>query len=326
MPLVSYTDKKFSLSSQEIIVQSSSIIEEYSKQGFFLTLRQLYYQFVSRDLFPEDRRWSWINNKWVKDRFDGTKNADPNYKWLGGIINDARLAGYIDWNAILDRTRELKSTSHWSSPASMVETCVEQFSIDKWEDQPCRVEVWIEKDALVGVIEGVCKKNDVPYFSCRGYNSQSAMWRASQRLEGYLQHADQEPIILHLGDHDPSGIDMTRDIRDRMDIFTRDPMIAVKRIALNMDQINRYQPPPSPAKITDSRAVSYIDRFGHDSWELDALEPSVMEDLIQSEIDLVRCPESWGASVEEEEIERANLASVSENWESVIGFLEENDL
>lgn len=305
MPLIEYIEKNFSVKSQSLIMKASNIIEEYRDQGFSLTLRQLYYQFVARDL---------------------VENTQRSYKRLGDVLNNARLAGYIDWNAIVDRTRNLKAVPHWDGPAEMVETCVEQFSIDKWENQKCRVEVWIEKDALIGVIEGVCKSNDVPYFSCRGYNSQSEMWRASQRLKAYYDDYDQHPIILHLGDHDPSGKDMTRDTDDRLLLFTGEdktyePMVEVKRIALNMDQIEHYNPPPNPTKITDSRARAYIEEYGHESWELDALEPSVMTELIQGEIDAVRDLQKWDEAVEEEEAHRDRLKSISENWEEVMRFL-----
>lgn len=307
MPLIKYINKNFSGKSQGLIVKASEIIEEYRDQGFSLTLRQLYYQFVARDL---------------------VENTQRSYKRLGDVLNNARLAGYIDWNAIVDRTRNLKAVSHWEGPAEMVETCVEQFSTDKWETQPCRVEVWIEKDALIGVIERVCKSNDVPYFSCRGYNSQSEMWRASQRLKNYYVDYGQNPIILHLGDHDPSGKDMTRDTDDRLYLFTGpndddESMITVKRIALNMDQIEHYNPPPNPAKVTDSRARAYIEKYGHESWELDALEPSVMEELIQGEIDAVRDLQKWDEAVEEEEGHREWLKAVSDNWEEVVVFLGE---
>lgn len=80
-------------------------------------------------------------------------------------------------------------------------------------------------------------------------------------------------VILHLGDHDPSGIDMTRDISDRLELFGAD--VEVKRIALNWDQIDEFTPPPNPAKLSDSRAGAYIAEYGDESWELDALEPTL---------------------------------------------------
>jgi len=157
-----------------------------------------------------------------------------------------------------------------------VDACARQFRIDKWATQPRRIEVWIEKDALVGVIEGVCTELDVPYFSCRGYTSQSEMWVGAQRLAAHWRKAKQNPLILHFGDHDPSGIDMTRDIQARLQEFsfgTAGHPLELRRLALNMDQVELYGPPPNPAKLTDSRCEAYMEEHGNESWELDALEP-----------------------------------------------------
>jgi len=279
-----YINKNLSDRKLDVIDQANKIIEEYQDQGFDLTLRQLYYQFVARDLIP---------------------NKQSEYNKLGNIISDGRLLGLIDWNAIVDRTRHVRSNSHWESPKEVIEICANQYQIDKWENQETRVEVWIEKDALIGVIEGVCSRNDVPYFSCRGYTSQSEMWRASCRLLDY----DQNIVIIHLGDHDSSGIDMTRDIQDRMNLF--DSGATVERIALNYDQIEQYNPPPNPAKITDPRAKKYIEEFGASSWELDALEPSVMDDLVQSKIDEYRDMDLWGKMVRREKSHIRKLKRIS---------------
>lgn len=133
-------------------------------------------------------------------------------------MNDARLAGLMDWTHLEDRTRNLRSLSHWSDPRDILDSAAAGYRTDKWAHQPYRPEVWIEKDALVGVIEGVCEANDVPYFSCRDYTSQSEVWGAAQRLLRHVRRG-QIPVVLHLGDHDPSGLDMTRDITDRLGLF-----------------------------------------------------------------------------------------------------------
>ena len=285
-----YEQKKIGPARRAVINQANAILDEYAKQGFQLTLRQLYYQFVARALIP---------------------NLDREYKKLGSTINDARLAGYVDWDAIVDRTRNLQSLPHWTDPADVIESTTKFFRTDLWDNQSFRVEVWIEKDALAGVIEPTCQALDVPFISCRGYMSQSEMWAAGQRLLGHVLD-DKHVRILHLGDHDPSGIDMSRDIEDRLWLFLRhdylrakrdewapdegEPdlvrarelmedlqvMFQVDRLALNMDQIDQYQPPPNPAKVTDSRAEGYIAEFGTESWELDALEPTVLAALIQT--------------------------------------------
>lgn len=300
MPLIKYREKKFSAERAEVINQANAIIADYKEQGFDLTLRQLFYQFVSRDLIP---------------------NKQKEYDRLGEIISDARLAGLVDWDAIIDRTRQLRGLSHWKNPAEIVKVVSEQFRIDKWADQPNRIEVWIEKDALVGVIEGICTDLDVPYFSCRGYTSQSEMWGAAMRLRSYVK-AKQMPIIIHLGDHDPSGIDMTRDITDRLCEFAF-CKIEVVRIALNFDQVQKYDPPPNPCKLTDSRATGYISKHGQESWELDALEPRVIASLIQNEVYTYRDVRKWKAAIAREDQMRKDLTACSEKWPEVCKFLHE---
>jgi hypothetical protein len=240
-------------------------------------------------------------------------NTMREYQNLASVINDARLAGLVSWTAIIDRTRNLESMPHWEDPKQFMESVMPQFAIDKWLEQPNRVEVWIEKDALVGVIERICRKHDVAYFSCRGYTSQSEMWSASQRLIEY-RDAGQTPIIIHLGDHDPSGKDMTRDIDDRLAMFMEEG-IEINRIALNMEQVRKYRPPPNPAKITDSRAKGYIAEFGSKSWELDALDPKVLMALVQDTILEYRDERIWKAAVKLEAEGRERLVELTEQIE-----------
>ncbi len=244
------------------IALANVIITEYQQQGFKLTLRQLYYQFVARGLLD---------------------NTQREYKNLGNLISKARLAGLIDWNAIEDRTRNLASQPTWDSPSEIVAACADQFKLDIWEGQEYRPEVWIEKEALTGVIAPVCNRLRISYFACRGYVSQSEQWAAGKRIEQRREESNQATMILHLGDHDPSGLDMTRDNADRLSMFARFDC-EVQRLALNMDQVNQYAPPPNPAKLTDTRANRYVARFGDDSWELDALEPRVIERLIEDAV------------------------------------------
>lgn len=261
MPTIAYINKRLGAESLRTVEQALEIIAEYQRQGYSLTLRQLYYQFVSRDLIH---------------------NAQRDYKRLGDIISDGRLIGLIDWRAIVDRTRSERSNSHWNSPGEILESAAASFALDWWETQERRVWVLIEKDALVGVIEGACSELDVPYMSCRGYVSQSTIWALAQRIARHARDG-QRPLVLHLGDHDPSGLDMTRDIQDRLELFTGDA-VEVQRLALNRDQIDAYRPPPNPAKVTDSRAKDYIAKHGRESWELDALEPAVISALIRDAV------------------------------------------
>ena len=300
-----YIKKRFSASSAMIITQANDIIFEYKNQGFNLTLRQLYYQFVSRDIIP---------------------NSQKEYKRLGSIINDARLAGLIDWSDIEDRTREMQKNSHWTSPESILAAVAEQFAFDRRIDQPFYIEVWIEKDALSGVISGICSELDVPYFSCRGYTSQSEMHAAAMRFVDNQVNYDREGFVLHLGDHDPSGIDMTRDIEERLNIFYKshclengiEDSISVLRLALNMDQIQQYNPPPNPAKSEDSRFRDYVKKYGKKSWELDALEPSVIVELIRSHVLALTDMAAFNSWVKEEAQEKARLNYIKNNYKKIV--------
>lgn len=299
MPRELFVERRFNSGSLLLIEQANTIIREYQEQGFTLTLRQLYYQFVARAIIP---------------------NKQTEYKRLGSVINDARLAGMIDWNAIEDRTRNLRKDAAWGSPEEIIAACASQYREDLWADQPYYPEVWIEKDALVGVIEPVCSRYRVPYFACRGYSSQSEQWRAGKRFAGYIA-GGQKVIVFHLGDHDPSGIDMTRDNEERLSMFAGGP-VEVKRLALNMNQVEQYSPPPNPAKETDSRAEDYIRKYGSESWELDALEPQVIDQLIAGELDEIIDPVRWSAAKEKEGEGRGQLREVSKRWDEVIQHLD----
>lgn len=306
MPFICYVPKRFQGKSEDHISKATEILEEYQELGLDLTLRQLYYQFVSRDFIP---------------------NSFKEYKKLQKLISDARLAGRIDWNSIEDRTRNLQSWPWSSSPESAIRKTATGYNENKWNDQPVHVEVWVEKDALLGVIEKACLKYQTPFFSCRGYTSQSEVWNSAMRLKDLeAEDADdygqtKKPVvILHLGDHDPSGVDMSRDIQDRMTLFEADN-VTVDRIALTMEQIRERRPPPNPAKLTDSRAKGYIREHGPKSWELDALDPTYLIELIQREterhVDLAR----WEAAVAKEKKGRDGLYSLSNHFDVATRFV-----
>jgi len=318
MPIIEYQKTNFRQRTLEIIETANSIIEEYQAESYDLTLRQLYYQFIARDLFPEGRRWKWTGKRWIKDP-NGTKNAPPNYKWLGTLINDGRLAGLIDWNSIVERTRQHEKNSHWDSPAEIIASAAEGYGIDTRVDQDLYIEVWVEKDALISVIERACQPLDVGYFSCRGYVSQSAMWRAACRITKQIDRTYYESemmglrnaVVLHLGDHDPSGINMTEDIQNRLDMFGA--MVNVVRIALNKEQVEKYQPPPNPVKQTDSRSGDYEIEYGDECWELDALDPRVITKLIEKHVQQRTDQFKRDALIEKQEADREKLQEISDN-------------
>lgn len=292
-----FVDINFRAPTLAVIQQANKIIVEYQGQGFKLTLRQLFYQFVSRDLLP---------------------NKQSEYKRLGSILDDGRKAGLIDWSAIEDRTRNLERLSVWSSPSQILSAVADQYREDWWKGQDFYPEVWIEKDALTGVIEGVCEEYQVPYFACRGYVSQSEMYDAAQRFK----NKRKKVIVFHLGDHDPSGIHMSRDNEARLELLSRYANVEIVRLALNMDQVEEYDPPPNPGKESDSRFAGYAEEFGTDSsWELDALSPEVISNLIRDALEERIDPEPWEAAKTESETNRQTLEACSTNWLNVKRYL-----
>jgi len=299
MAYETFIERNFEEKSLKIIKQADAICREYQSQGYTLTLRQLYYQFVAR---------GWIPNKQTE------------YNKLGTLISNARLAGLIDWSVIEDRTRNLEKLASWDSPADILTACANQFRYDRWDTQDTYCEVWIEKEALVGVIQRVCDEYRVPYFACRGYSSQSEQYSAGKRF-ARLHDEGKHVVIFHLGDHDPSGLDMTRDNLDRLRMFVKadenDDLWhpEVRRLALNMDQVRQYNPPPNPAKQTDSRFEGYISKFGEQSWELDALNPTIIGELLRRNITSLIDEGAWEQAKEREQKARDQLLSVANNWE-----------
>ena len=279
--LRAYVPRRFNTEALEAIRRANAIISEYTSKGYSLTVRQLYYQHVARGFI---------------------ENTGQSYSKLAGLINNARLAGLISWTAIEDRTRSLHGLETVSGPHELVQKAALNFRLDLWADQPWRPEVWVEKEALADVVGRICGQLRVDFFPCRGYVSQSEQWRAGRRLADYI-YKGQRPLILHLGDHDPSGLDMTRDNRDRLGLFAGTP-ITVVRLALNRNQIEQYQPPPNPAKVTDSRFEAYQREHGDESWELDALNPEVIHNLIDEAICHVRDEALWSAALGREASDR----------------------
>lgn len=257
-----FVERTFNQKSTQLIDTINGILDEYVAAGYDLSLRQLYYQLVARDIVP---------------------NTSKSYDNIGALVSAARLAGLIDWDVIKDRGRITVGNPHWDTPADILDSAAGGFRIDLWETQMRYVMVMVEKQALEGVLIPVCTEMDVPFCANKGYSSSSMFYDIGKTLER-ARDRDQEPVIIYLGDHDPSGIDMTRDVTERLAMFSWDD-VRVERIALNMDQVKELNPPENPAKVTDSRYAAYRRRFGDSSWELDAIEPRALAALVRTAIE-----------------------------------------
>lgn len=268
-----------------IIDICNGIIDEYLEAGLRLTLRQLYYQLVTKNVIT---------------------NEEKSYKNLSSLVSNARLAGLIDWEAIEDRARQPKIQSEFSDLSELVEVAIQSYRLPRWEGQDHYAELWLEKEALAGVLTPIAKRFHVTLMVNKGYSSQSAMYESAQRF----MDKSRNPILFYLGDHDPSGEDMVRDIKERLDLFGV-YNIDVKKIALTMDQINIYNPPPNPAKIKDPRAAAYIEKFGNSSWEVDALPPTVLNDIIKTAFEEIIDKDLMQEIIDREEKDKEKLREIA---------------
>lgn len=294
---------RFSPEANQLVRKCVEIVESYQGQGLKLTLRQLYYQLVSANVI---------------------KNEERQYKKLSSLLSDARLMGRIDWDAIEDRIRVPRVPQEFKNLQELVDAALNSYRLDRWKGQENYVEVWIEKDALAGIVAPIAREYHVTMMVNRGYSSQSAMYDAAKRFlkachgedlpyktgaelyegkdadekmlavlkkinvldaEALSDPPPRNPILLYLGDHDPSGEDMVRDIGARLSMFGIE--VDVRKLALTIDQVHEYDPPPNPAKMTDPRAEEYVDKHGATSWEVDALRPDVLDQLIRDSLESV---------------------------------------
>lgn len=286
MSKICFKEKKFRGDRSRLIVAANEIVEEYSAQGYRLTLRQLYYQFVSRDIIP---------------------NTEQSYKNLGQTISEARLCGLIDWEAIEDRVRVPRIPLEFLDIQHRARTAADNYRLPRWAGQENYVELWVEKDALAGVLSPLASQFHVTMMVNRGYSSQSAMFESAMRFRGEDGgHGKRGLYLLYLGDHDPSGEDMVRDVTDRLQMFGVENL-NVEKIALTMDQVEKYDPPPNPAKMTDTRAAGYVAKHGESSWEVDALEPKVLAKLITARISQLVDQKAMDRIIEREEKDKRAL-------------------
>ena len=279
---IKFKDVNFRPDSLARIKLCNAVVADYEGQGLRLTLRQLYYQLVVRNVVP---------------------NTERSYKNLSTLVSDARLAGLMDWRAIEDRVRQPRLPPEFDSLADLIEAATNSYRLPRWEGQEYYVELWVEKDALAGVLAPIAREFHVTMMVNRGYSSQSAMYDSAGR---FRMHDEQQPVLLYLGDHDPSGEDMVRDIRDRLVMFHVD-QIEVRKIALTMKQVEEYNPPPNPAKMTDPRSSGYVAKHGNSSWEVDALPPEVLARIIKKHIRGVLDQDLMNAVIEREDKDKERL-------------------
>ena len=277
--------------TRPLIERAAAIVDEYAAQGLRVTIRQLYYQHVARGLLPP-----------------GEASYDAVAEWM----KVGRVYGIADWNGIEDRGRELHRLSTWDTPSSIIQSAAASYRLDPWEDQPRYVEVWCEKDAMAGILQPVCDSLRVAFHATRGFDSVSELHDAAERLRA-VEADGRRARIFYLGDHDPAGMLIPKKVRSYLYMFMEsDDWPDVQRLALTREQIERYNPVPFQANPKDNNAPGYIEAHGRDCWELDALEPGIVETMVREAVNRLVDRDAWDATMEREADDRAWLSALAE--------------
>ena len=244
-----------------IVEAAGNVLAVADASGYRFTLRRVFYALVAMNIIP---------------------NTERAYKNLSSTLDKARWEGYLELDALDDLGRVSSAASAWNSPTELLLSAAEQYRSDWWSDANPLVEVWAEKAAVAGIVEPIAHECGVRFLACRGFSSLTALAEAASRW-----HDQEHVVVLYVGDHDPSGLDMDRDLANRLkrlvEMMRVEATVELRRIALTTDQIDLYQLPPQPTKSTDSRARGYTaDHNG--SWELDALDADVLAGLVRDTI------------------------------------------
>ena len=193
------------------------------------------------------------------------------------LLGQMRRDREIPFGWIADNTRWMRKPRTYSSMGAMLEDTARSYRRALWEDQDVYVEVWLEKDALAGVLVEETAPWDVPLMVTRGYPSITYLYEAAEAIEARCKPT----FIYYFGDYDPSGVDIPIKVEEGLREFAPDAIIDFKRVAVTQAQITDYELPTRPTKQTDSRSKS----FEGESVEVDALPPRVLRELAKGYIE-----------------------------------------
>jgi hypothetical protein len=274
--------------NEKLLTQLKAILTQYNVK---MTIRQAYYRAVSQGIIS---------------------NSQSSYNRVKRILKDARLNGKVNFRDIEDRTRKVNITdikeetpeAYFNRYYDYLQRLDEYYRLPRWHGQPKRPVVLVEKQALEGIFKTVCDKCKVDLLVCRGYPSITVLWELGNTLRAY---GCDEIDLLYFGDYDGSGLDIDRNVEDRLtNDFNVD--FTFERIAITRDQITQYGIPPAPAKETDSRTRGMRERLGEAiQVELDAFDPPQLMKIIEDAIELRFDAAAWNDRVAEVEERRQRM-------------------
>jgi hypothetical protein len=253
-----------------------------------MTVRQVYYQLVSKQVIENNR---------------------SQYQAVSNLLVDARKQGVIPWEWVEDRLRRPRSVSMWSDLSHFMRAVRRSYRRNVWESQPGYLECWLEKDALSGIFEDALEEYGVTLNVGRGYDGWDSIHNAAERFLDKSGN-DINTTVLYFGDFDPSGEDMVRSLEERLAELGADPEIV--KCALTAEDVQRYQLPPDFAKKTDTRAAKFIAQHGDISVELDALPMDALRERIVEEVEVRMDLDALAKVQRLEERERKRLVKAVE--------------
>ena len=226
------------------------------------------------------------------------------------LLRQAREEGTIPWEWIVDETRRLERVSTWDDPDQYARAVARSYRRDFWNQQPARVEVWSEKGTVRGVLAPVLDEFAVGFRVMHGFASATAVYDVAQDDDG------RPLIVLYVGDFDPSGMFMSEeDLPTRLEKYDG-KHVELRRIALKREQTAGLLSFPATDKKTDKRYSWFVRIFGQRCWELDALDPNVLRDIVQAEIESEIEPDAWARCAAVNEAEQESLRHVLDEWKS----------
>jgi hypothetical protein len=249
-----------------------------------MTVRQLFYRLVSEQVIEK-----------TESEYNGT---------VGRLLTKMRREGVLPYEWIADNTRWMRKPQTHSSLHAALEESVEFYRRALWNDQNAYVEVWLEKDALAGVLLEETAAYDVPLMVTRGYSSLTFLHSAAEAIA----EQNKPAYLYYFGDHDPSGVDIPRNVEQRLRELAPDAEIVFERVAVNPDQIREWNLPTRPTKKSDSRSRN----FTGGSVEVDAIPPAQLRQLAKDRIESHIDQRILQRTMRIEKAERETLARIVE--------------
>ena len=228
------------------------------------------------------------------------------------------MEGLLDWDVVEDRTRVFNENDGFTNTRHFIQNecdiILKGYRRDLMQNQPCYIEIWIEKDALSTIFQKIAKQYTIPLMVCKGYSSVTF-------LNDYYERAiqkNQPLLILYYGDFDPSGQDMPRYYRKHLSEKGLD--VKVEMGSLNYNQIMQYNLPNNPdaLKTNDTRSPGFIDKYGHISVELDAMKPGDLQSILLNDIERWINQDEYQLQVE---MQANDLLELNEKRNDVVKYL-----